>query len=154
MTKIIFIIIGLLILIFLLVLLGFTIRSISVNRDARQKEFLAGTVPSPLPDGFYAGKVNGYRGSWTGKTFDVATGLGINNFKDGNKLYPFRFYAGQGLSDKIPLLKIDYNQPQNSWWVRHVVDEVVQTAPGHFLGKIHTKFIGLTFTVGYFTLLK
>jgi len=129
-------------------------RTSRVSHDARQTEFAGGTVPSPLPDGSYQGQVRGYTGSWIGKSFDLATGTGVNNFKDGHQLYPFKFYAGHGLSDKIPVLKIDYNVPQNSWWVRHLVDEVVQTSPNHFLGKIHVHIAGLTFSVGYFTLEK
>ncbi|HSX41830.1 MAG TPA: hypothetical protein VLE93_00595 [Candidatus Saccharimonadales bacterium] len=153
MVKIVLIIVAVLVVIFLLVLLGFELRTMQVERDARQKQFAAGSLPSPLPDGFYTGVVNNYKGGWTGKTFDLAAQTGINNFKDGNKLYPFKFYTGPGVRDKkIQTLKIDYNQPANSWWIRHIVDEVVQTSPNHFLGKIHVRWAGLTFTIGYFTL--
>lgn len=152
--KLMLIILYILIAVIVITFLGFEVRSWQVNRDARNKIFAAGTVPAPLPDGFFKGHVNGYRGTWIGKTFD-ASGNGINNFSDGNKLYPFKFYPGPGLTDKsLTVLKIDYNQQQNSWWVRHIVDEVVQTAPGQLLGKIQARWLGLTFSIGYFTLQK
>jgi len=139
----------------IIALLVFEWRTIKAEKDPRQREFTNGHLPDPLPDGFYNGVVRGYTGSWIGKTFNLAATTGINNFSDGNTLYPFAFYPGTGLRDpNTSVLKIDYNQPGNSFWIRMVVDEVVETQPGAYLGKIQLRLLGFHFTLGYFTLNK
>lgn len=151
--TIVVIIVAIIVLVVILLLIGW-MRTAKSEKDVRQQIFATGHVPNPLPSGFYRGKVNGYKGSWTGKTFDSQAKTGINNFSDGNELYHFAFYEGNGLRDKdLKVLKIDYNQPGNRFWVKNIVDEIVETdTPGHYLGKIHVHLIGLTFTIGYFSL--
>lgn len=138
-----------------IVLLYFQLRTVRTERDARQQTFAAGHLPDPLPDGLFSGQVLGYHGSWTGKTFDYKTKTGINNFSDGNQLYQFVFYEGVGLRDKnLQVIKIDYDQPGNPFWIRWITDEIVETESGQFLGKIHLRLFGYPFTIGYFSLRK
>ena len=70
--------------------------------------------------------------------------------------YPFKTYAGKGLRDKkLDVLKIDYNVDGNPFWLRLIVDEIVEVTPGKYLGKMHIKLIpGFPFTVLYFELKK
>jgi hypothetical protein len=125
-----------------------------VERAANQAKFRGGRLPSPLPDGPYKGNAfTGLGKNWQGKVFDRNKNVGINQFADGQR-YSFRTYAAPGLRDQdIQVLRIDYNQSGNPLWLRFVVDEIVQTTPGHYLGKIHVKIIpGLPFSLGYFEL--
>lgn len=145
-------------LIILLLIIGIAAgfyRTYKISHSEEQKEFLAGTYPDPLPDGFLKGSAPGYTGKWKGKTFNAAASTGINNFGEETR-YVFSTYKAKGLmeSDK-DVLKIDYGLKTNAWWVRAVLDELVQTAPGKYIGKAHLRLIpGLPFTVTFFRLEK
>ncbi len=139
-----------------LVIFGFA-RSIQLHYSNNQKIFAAAQVPTPLLNGFYRGDVDGYKFYWQGKKFDEAKGIGINIF-DGkpshSEKYPFRTYIGKGILDKkTDVLKIEYNLPQNHFWMKPVLDELVQVAPGTYLGKMHVRLIpGFPFTLAFFEL--
>lgn len=126
-----------------------------MERDPRHAQFLAGKLPKPPPQGFMKGnQFTGFGKNWQGKVFTLGhLATGINQFSDGQR-YPFKVEATDGLRDQgTAVLRINYNQPDNPWWLRFVVDEIVQTSPGHYLGKIHVQVIpGLPFTIGYFEL--
>ncbi len=123
------------------------------SHSPNNARFLAGKLPPSNLDGFYEGNKPGT--TWQGKVFDGQHQSGINRFKSGDR-YVFKTYTGKGLKDhKLDVLKIDYNQPGNPWWLKFIVDELVQTDSNHFLGKVHLKFIpGLPVTVTYFELSK
>jgi hypothetical protein len=125
-----------------------------MERSANQAKFRGGQLPNPLPDGPYKGNAfTGLGRNWQGKVFNRSQSTGINQFADGQR-YAFKTYAAAGLRDKDrQVLRIDYNQSGNPLWLRFIVDEIVQTSPGHYLGKIHVKIIpGLPFSLGYFEL--
>lgn len=123
--------------------------------SSNQKLFLSGKVPNPKPNGFYRGSLKRLKTPWQGKKFDEGTSTGINLI-NGKEVYPFKTYVGKGLKDKnLNVLKIDYNTPENPFWVRLILDEIVQISPNKYLGKVHLKIIpGLPFTLGYFNLEK
>ncbi len=120
-----------------------------------QKVFLSGKIPNPLPDGFYKGSLRKLKTSWQGKKFDAKNSTGINLIS-GKELYPFKTYIAKGLADKnLDVLKIDYDIPGNPFWLRFILDEIVETSPNHCLGKVHIKLIpGLPITLGFFQLEK
>lgn len=121
------------------------------NKRPEQQEFSAGSA-GQYPSGPYNGTATVGIGSWLGKSFNAAAKTGINRFSDGNR-YAFTTYAGQGLTDNQAVIKIDYNQNSNPWWLRLVTDEIVQVGPNEYLGKIQIHAIpGLTLTYGYFRL--
>jgi len=129
-------------------------RTYRVEHSPNQAKFWGGHVPSTLPSGFFKGSaLTGLGKNWQGKVFDRHKGKGINQFTDG-KRYSFRVYPAAGLRDAdMQVLRIDYNQPGNPWWLRFVVDEIVQVSPGHYLGKVHVKILpGLPFSLTYFEL--
>jgi hypothetical protein len=136
------------------------VRTQKVESDPRQKIFAAGRAPDTSIDGLYHGSLQGREVSWKGKKFQSADATGINVFqsKEGavTERFPFRTYSGRGIKDKkTAVLKIDYGQKGNPWWLRRIVDEVVEVGPGELLGKVHVKWIlGMTFTMGYFKLEK
>lgn len=147
----------------------------------RQKEFAAGKLPDPAPDGFYRGSaylLGGGPVPWLGKSFEPGTALGFNTFtpkgasllkimtplyklfrinRDGNTdAYYFKTSTGPGFRDReIETFKLDYNSPENPFLIRIILDEIVETAPKEYLGKVHMKvFPGYYATIGYFGLRK
>lgn len=128
-----------------------------VSKSPYQEQFTKGTAV--LAEGFYPGNADFYTASWQGKTFDSHNQVGINNFGTGQeatKKYPFTTSLGKGLKDQdLNVVKIDYNNGQNPFWLSPILDEIVQVAPNQYLGKIHYRLIpGLPFTLGYFKLEK
>lgn len=123
----------------------------------QQTIFLTGTVPDELPDGLYNGEVS-IQTQWQGKRFDGKTGTGVNLFRDGinavKEDYNFVMDVGpSGIDQDFQVIKIDYDLPENPWWLRLVVDEIVEVEPGLYLGKIHVKVLpGVRVAVGFFEL--
>lgn len=142
--------------IILFVLYGFW-RTRKSQKSIRQKTFLNGTMPNPELNGFYRGLVTGYKGAWQGKKFNPKDSSGINIFRGDHKdveRYPFKTYISPGVRDRsINVLKIDYSIAGNPWWVRLLLDEVVEVSPGRYLGKVHVRLVpGQPFSIGYFQL--
>ena len=127
------------------------------RRSPNQLLFTRGAIPQQMPDGDYQGSVNGYSGSWIGKTFDAKHATGKNRMQtpQGVELrYPFKTEVGLGVADPIKVVKIDYDIPENPVWLRRILDEIVQVGPNHFLGKVHLRWGPVHCTVGYFELRK
>ena len=121
----------------------------------KQKEFLAGKVPESLPDGFWKGSADFGVGNWRGKVFNAAEKTGMNAFdKNGTQetRVPFNMYPAEAIWDKgHQVLRFDYNRPDNPFWLRPALDEVVEVAPGKILGKIHYRiFPGFSIALEYF----
>lgn len=145
-----------------LIILGIAIlfgiwRTWKVQNNPLQQKFLKGKVPSGL-NGFYRGSVTGLKTNWQGKKIDSANSTGINIFKeadDSKERYPFKIYTGKGLQDNRDVLKVDYSSNKEPWWLRFILDELVETSPGKYLGKVHVQLLpGIGFTLGYFELEK
>jgi hypothetical protein len=113
-----------------------------------------------MPDGFYKGSIGDIKVPWMGKRFDSKKSRGINRFVDekgkSNEKYPFTTYVGNGLQDKdFKVFKIDYGVNKSPWWIKYILDEVVETASGQYLGKVHVTILpGIPLTLGYFRLEK
>lgn len=156
------------ILIFLLIIVGLGIagaicfglwRTYKTGRSQNQENFLRGTADIAALDGDYQGSVTGYSGSWQGKTFNRTDGSGRNRFQEHGGIvtkFPFKTSVGKGVRDtQLDVIKLDYNQPGNPWWLRLIIDEVVLVAPDTYLGKVHIRVApGIVFSMGYFTLEK
>lgn len=131
------------------------------NSSETEKAFAAGTIPAPALSGFYKGSVDlPVKVTWLGKKFDAATSTGINVFDSGlgstTDKYSFRYGEIAALHEPgIKVIAIDYDLPQNPFWVRPIFDELVQVAPGKYLGKMNVRIIpGYPFTLGFFRLEK
>jgi len=141
---------------FLLTLFGFA-RTWQLEHSNEQKVFAAGSVTN-TPDGLYKGSVHGYSGSWQGKKFDAAHSRGINMFAGSGdtkvEKYAFTTSLGKGARDTaLDVIKIEYDIPENPWWLRPILDEIVETSPGHYLGKLQVRIIpGYPFTLAFFEL--
>ncbi len=143
-----------LILIIIFILIALTIRT---QLSSNQRIFLSGKIPSPGPDGLYRGTAE-YTANWLGKKFDAKNNAGINLFRqtDGTtkEKYPFKTYTGKGIRDTgLDVIKIDYDMPGNPFWLRWILDEIVETAPNKYIGKLQLRIIpGFPFSLGYFFL--
>lgn len=152
-----------------------------VERSPYQQMFVRGNAPNPPPDGFYPGEAHvlfDKRTPWLGKSFDSQAKIGFNVFtplgarilkflspfyqkfsrnEEGNtRAYYFRTYTGKGEKDSnIEVFKLDYDLAENPFWIRIILDEIIEIAPQQYLGKIHLKILpGFYATIGYFGLLK
>lgn len=135
------------------------VRTAFLTFGPNQELFVKGFQQSAMPFGEYQGSVDWIKTSWIGKKI-LTTERGINLFRnrDGtvSDKYPFTMSLGKGSHDyETTVLKIDYNNSLNPWWVRPVLDELVQIAPGRYLGKMEYRIIPyFPFTVLYFELLQ
>lgn len=150
-----------------------------VERSLYQQVFIQGLAPDPLPDGFHPGEAHilfDKKTPWLGKEFDAQKQIGFNIFtplgarilkiasplyqkfsvneERNTRAYYFKTYIGKGKKDvNTDVLKLDYDMPENPFWIRAILDEVVEIAPEQYLGKIHLKLLpGFYATIGYFGL--
>ena len=136
---------------------GFLITSIRKSQ-AEQFLFTKGTYPDPELNGNYKGSAEA-QANWIGKSFDSKNNTGINRFSEGlveEKRIEFKTYQGKGLMDPdVDVLKIDYNIEENPFYIKWILDEIVQVSPGKYLGKVHLRLIPfLPITIMYFELEK
>lgn len=151
------------------------------GQSRRQAEFVGGKLPDLEPEGFYRGTaylLGGGPVPWLGKFFEAANDRGFNTFtpkgasllkvmtpfyklfrvnENGNTdAYYFKTSTGPGFRDKeIDTFKLDYDSAENPFPIRIILDEIVETGPGEYLGKVHMKiFPGYYATIGYFGLRK
>lgn len=162
--------------------LGFwTLVTLLVQKSGHQKKFTRGWLPQTPPDGFHKGAAHllfDKQTPWLGKSFDRNGNLGFNIFTpqglsilkimtplyklfsmdaDGNtKAYYFKTYVAPALKDApLEVVKLDYDSPENPFLIRIILDEIVETAPDTFLGKVHLKvFPRFYATIGFFGLKK
>ncbi len=146
-------------LVLVLLVLGW-LRTYQLEHGPFQAQFEKGIANIATLDGEYVGVAHGYEGtSWKGKTLNRASHMGINRFvKEGvsSTAYPFQFSLRAGMRDQaMDVITLDYNQKENPWWLKYIVDEMVEVAPREYLGKVHVRLAPrVVFTLGYFTLSK
>src|SRR5260221_298159 len=102
-------------------------------------------------NGFYKGSTR-TKSNWLGKTFFASKSSGINSFKEDGKIvtkYPFKTY------EENRKLMLDYSLKENPWWIRRIVDELIEKKPNKFEGIMKIKIIGsVLIPVGKFKLEK
>lgn len=134
---------------------------------------LATTTWSPW-DSFVSGVARLWM-PWLGKAFDPAAQNGLNRFQptrattmwltalfpahpqrhlgDRVEAFPFRNRVGPGALDPDErVLKIDYDFDANPTLIRHILDELVQIAPGCYLGKVLFRVGPRYHRIGFFSL--
>lgn len=148
-------------LVIVLSLIGGIVLNARYDNRPEAIEFASGQFPASALDGSYKGnQFTGLGKDWLGKNFNARENKGINNFSSetagkSEQRYPFATSKATGLRNSdLEVLQLDYNQPSNPFWMQFIKDELVQTAPGEYLGKIHVKLGPLVFTLGYFRLEK
>jgi hypothetical protein len=87
---------------------------------------------------------------WSGKNFWAGGGVNricVPGLIGRQELFPFTSSIGPSLFDGWPTLRIDYDRPDNPWFMRRIHDEIRELEPGLFLGldlwKTPEKSIGL-----------
>lgn len=146
-----------LILFLLLLLILAFIRSLILENSSKQKAFIKGRLPSKL-QGFYPGTAL-ITGPWLGKSFNPESSSGINVISsngDRKNVFPFKTEEGISLTNKnLKVLKIDYDIKENPFWVRIVLDELVETSSGNYLGKAYLRLMpNFPLSVMFFKLTK
>ena len=68
--------------------------------------------------------------------------------------FPFKTKIVKSLKDKIQVLQLDYDVPENPVRVRNVVDELVEIEKNIYLGKAYLKEKGSLRLLAYFRLEK
>lgn len=122
--------------------------------------YLHGDTPSDLAtlDGDPAGRMLAVRGlgagraaelvrrfagaeffPWEGKSFEAESadrGLGVNRLRLGGryKLFEFHTFYGESRLDGDPTIVLDYELPENPWFIRAIHDEIREVDDGLFLG--------------------
>jgi hypothetical protein len=114
---------------------------------------------------------------WRGKSFASSSMTGLNRFTqavgtraafklvfpgytpelsapDRIEAFPFRNRFGPGEIDpEVEVLKIDYDFEANpGFLIRRILDELVQVAPGRYLGRVLLRVGGRFRPIGFFSL--
>jgi hypothetical protein len=72
---------------------------------------------------------------------------------DRLEAFPFRTgLSGGELDPGVNVMKIDYDFEANPALIRHILDELVQIAPGRYLGKVLFRSGGRYRRIGFFSL--
>ncbi|MDP9343370.1 MAG: hypothetical protein M3Q23_15020 [Actinomycetota bacterium] len=134
---------------------------------------LATSTWAPL-DGFLR-RVAGLWMPWQGKTLHREASTGVNRFlpnvrvpmrtvwpgytpeyvgPDRIEAFPFRTRVAPGeLDPGVDVLKIDYDFEANpDFMIRRILDELVQVAPGRYLGKVLFRARRRFYPIGFFSL--
>lgn len=125
------------------------------NSTIQKTNFSTGIFPSPLPEGSYIGSIQALETSWKGKTFDASSSSGINIIGE-KEVYPFKTFKAKSLTNSnLDVLRLDYNLPQNPFWLRFITDEIVQHTLSKLTGKVYLNLIpDYPLSLGFFKLEK
>ncbi len=77
---------------------------------------------------------------WDGKSFSYSgkqTGQGINRVKllfSNFDWFPFEIRVEPSVIDDKPCIFLDYEQPENPWFIAKIHDEIREVSPGIYMG--------------------
>jgi hypothetical protein len=97
---------------------------------------------------------------WLGKSFraegtDPARGTGINRvFTDRTRWFRFDTFIAPSRAGSFDAFQLDYDNPDNPFFIRAIKDEVRELRPGLFLGQAYFKTRRREILVLYFGLEK
>lgn len=78
---------------------------------------------------------------WKGKTFTPLTesaGEGINRvFSDRFRLFRFTTFVGPSRAGDFDAVQLDYDHPENPFFIRAIKDEIRELSPGLWLGQAY-----------------
>lgn len=92
---------------------------------------------------------------WEGKSFkndskDLGSGINRVNFFGKRRWFPFKTRFEPSFLDGRPAFRLDYSGPANPPFIRSIVDEVREVAPGLYLGPAALLFRGRPRPILYF----
>jgi hypothetical protein len=113
-----------------------------VSGDLRGRMLAVVELPAPL-----VGPIRAFASSsafpWRGKSFTPRTadeGEGINRVvSDAWKLYRFETAIGPSRAGAFDALQLDYDLPENPFFIRAIKDEMRELRPGLWLGQAWLK---------------
>jgi hypothetical protein len=93
---------------------------------------------------------------WRGKSFMPragGAGEGINRVvSDRLKLFRFETSIGRSRAGDFDAVELDYDLPENPFFIRAIKDEIREIAPGLYLGQAYLKLPSATRLVLFFAL--
>jgi hypothetical protein len=93
---------------------------------------------------------------WRGKSFSPLSsghGEGKNRvIRDRWKLFRFETFVGQSRAGTFDAVQLDYDLPENPFFIRAIKDEIRQVEPGLYLGQAYLQLRGQPQLVLYFGL--
>jgi hypothetical protein len=93
---------------------------------------------------------------WEGKSFqgELEEGRGVNrvNLFGKRRWFPFKTRFAKSFLDGKPTFQLDYSGPANPPFIRSIVDEIREVAPGLYLGPAALNFRGRPRPVLFFAL--
>jgi hypothetical protein len=115
-------------------------RSLDLLNGTPRGRMLA--LVSPLDQGLTFGAIRAFADSgifpWHGKSFDAGQGAsygsGINRTILLGDLFRFDTRVEPSAVDGEPCIVLDYDKPENPWFIRRIHDELREVAEGLYLG--------------------
>ena len=93
---------------------------------------------------------------WRGKSFSPMgedRGEGINRVvRDRIRLYRFETYVGRSRAGDFDCVQLNYDLPENPFFIRPIKDEIREIAPKLYLGQAYLQLKEKTHLVLYFAL--
>jgi hypothetical protein len=93
---------------------------------------------------------------WRGKSFypqSESRGEGKNRvIQDRWKLFRFETFLGRSRAGEFDAVQLDYDLPENPFFIRAIKDEIRQLRPGLFLGQAYLQLGSQTHLALYFGL--
>jgi hypothetical protein len=93
---------------------------------------------------------------WRGKSFtplENDKGEGINRvISDRFRLYRFETFVGPSRAGAFDAVQLDYDLPENPFFIRAIKDEIRELSPGLYLGQAWLQIRGNTHLALYFGL--
>lgn len=130
-------------------------RIAEVSGDLRGRMLAVTQLPPSI-----AGAVRAFAASdrfpWRGKSFTPhgeSRGEGINRiFTDSIRRYRFDTFIGPSRAGAFDALQLDYDKPENPFFIRPIKDEIRELRPGLWLGQAWLQLRGQPHLVLYFGL--
>ena len=127
----------------------------SLDGDLRGRMLATGILP-PSVDAIMERWAGSNVFPWGGKSFRPlapTVGRGINRLAGGAlKMYPFLTEIGPSRAGDFDALQLDYDLPENPFFIRAIKDEVRELAPSLWLGRAYMELGGNSHFVLFFGL--
>jgi len=135
----------------------------TTNTLPQQQVFVENSYFSnSLPYGDYTGETTAwFAGAWEGKRFSQEQDTGVNIYKNPlspyeDLRYPFTIREGTSLENQDKkVIVLDYNVPENPYWIRFLREEMVELEDGTYVGKtLYVIVQQYPIAISFFTLRK
>jgi hypothetical protein len=73
---------------------------------------------------------------WRGKSFSADGGIN-RVFSDRIRLFPFRTFVGKSRAGDFDAVQLDYDLPENPFFIRRIKDEIREVERGVWLGQAY-----------------